>query len=115
VAEVTRLHGKAFPVSSGAAAMYSGHAGAMVMLWVSGAPLAPMAARMVTEMEAAIAAGDSPFTPVGVRGIDGRSVYELSGLGQRHFYFRSAALVVWLGADETVAEAALAEALAFYP
>ena len=114
VAEVTRLHDKSFPLSSGAAAMY-GQSGEMVMLWVTGTPAQPLAAKMISDMEAAIEKAESPFTPVGVRTISERTVHELTGMGQRHFYFQSAASVVWLAADTAVAETALAEALNFYP
>lgn len=114
VAEVTQLHNKAFPLSSGAAAMYGGP-GSMVMLWVTGSPTQLIAKQMVSQMESAIAEGESPFTPKGTRQLGGRDVFELSGMGQRHFYFRSSELVVWLAADETLAETALAEALSFYP
>ncbi len=114
VAEVTRLHNKSFPLSSGAAAMY-GRSGEMVMLWVTGTPARPMAAKMISDMKTAIEEADSPFTPVGVRNISDRTVHELTGMGQQHFYFQSAALVVWLSVDEPIAEIALAEALDFYP
>jgi hypothetical protein len=114
VAEVTRLHDKTFPLSSGAAAMY-GRTGEMVMLWVTGTPARPLAAKMISDMEVAIEKAESPFTPVGVRTISERSVHELTGMGQQHFYFQSEASVVWLAADAAVAETALAEALIFYP
>jgi hypothetical protein len=114
VAEVTRLHGKSFPLSSGAAAMY-GTSGEMVMLWVTGTPARPMASKMISDMESAIETAESPFTPVDVRNIDDRAVYELTGMGQQHYYFQSATLVVWLAADVSVAEPALTEVLDFYP
>ncbi len=114
VAEVTRLHNKSFPLSSGAAAMY-GHSSEMVMLWVTGTPAQPLAAKMVSDMKTAIEKVESPFTPVGVRKISDRTVHELTGMGQQHFYFQSASLVIWLAADEPIAETALAEALDFYP
>ena len=114
VAGVTRLHNKSFPLSSGAEAMY-GRSGEMVMLWVTGTPAQPLAAKMISDMQTAIEKVESPFTPVSVRNINGRTVHELTGMGQRHFYFQSAALVVWLAADEPVAETALTEALDFYP
>lgn len=114
IAEVSRLHGQEFPLSSGAVATY-GRPGASVTLWIAGSPARLMAVRMVAQMEDAIATAESPFTPLGVRQMDGRDVYELSGMGQRHFYFRSADLVVWLATDEDVAEAALDEISAFYP
>ncbi len=114
VAEVTRLHNKSFPLSSGAAAMY-GRPGEMVMLWVTGTPAQLLAGKMISDMETAIEKVDSPFTPVGVRNISDRTVHELTGMGQQHFYFQSAALVVWLAADDSIAETALAETLDFYP
>lgn len=113
VSEVSQLHRKTFPLSAAAAATYRGQSSSAT-LWVAGAPARLLASRLIKEMEAAIASTSSPFSPVGTRQLDGRVVYELSGLGQRHFYFRSAELVVWLAADEVVAEDALAATLDFY-
>jgi hypothetical protein len=114
VAEVTRMHGRSFLLTSGAHGIY-GVRGESATLWVTGAPSRFLAERMVIAMAEAIDTKESPFTPVGVRQIDGRPVYELTGLGQRHYYFRSAAVVIWLGVDEAIAETTLAEVLAFYP
>ncbi len=112
VAEVARLHGKDFPLTSGAMAVYGdGEA----MLWVSGTLLRWTAAEMVRAMEEKIALGRSPFTPTGTRDADGRTVYALTGMGQQHFYFQSGNLVVWLAADDPVADQALAQTLKFYP
>src|SRR3972149_1970503 len=93
VAEVTRLHGKEFPLTSGAMAEYGG---GEVMLWVSGAPLRWTAAEMMRAMTDKIAEGRSPFTPTETREAGGRTVYELSGMSQRHFYFQSGSLIIWL-------------------
>lgn len=120
VAEVTRLHGKEFPLTSGAMAMYGDGA---VTLWVSGAPARLIANEMVRAMTDKIAdasagsaqGGRAPFTPTGTRDMDGRTVYELTGMGQRHFYFQSGRLVVWLATDETLAGQALVEVAQFYP
>nr|MBI2903954.1 hypothetical protein [Chloroflexota bacterium] len=117
VAEVSRLHSKEFPLISGAMAT---NGEGVVVLWVSGAPAGPMAAEMVRAMtdkiaDASAGSARSPFTPLGERQMNGRAVYELSGMGQRHFYFQSGNLVIWLAADETIAENALDEALQFYP
>lgn len=114
VAEISQMHGQGFPLITGGVAAY-GQGGAAATIWASGTPFSLSAARMVAQMESAIRGGSSPFTPVTVRQIDGRDVYELTGMGQRHFYFRSATLVIWLAADEPIAEAALAETLEFYP
>ena len=111
VDEIARLHGKAFPLVSGAEATYGGGA---ITVWVSGAPAAPMAAEMVRVMTDKIAEGRSPFTPEGSRTVGTAEVYVLSGMGQQHFYFQVGALVVWLAADQRVAETALQETLTFY-
>jgi hypothetical protein len=117
VAEVTRLHGKEFPLISGAMATYGE---GVVLLWVSGAPASPMAAGMVRAMtdkiaDASAGSARSPFTPVGRRQMDGRTVYELSGMGQRHFYFQSGSFVIWLAADDAIAEGAIKDVMEFYP
>lgn len=112
VAEVVRLHGKDFPLTSGAMAVYGG---GTATLWVSGAPAAPLAAEMVCAMRDKIAEGRSPFQPLETRELADRTVYVLEGMGQRHFYFQAGALVAWLAADEAIAEQALAETLLFCP
>jgi len=68
-----------------------GRSDKMAMLWVTGVPLQPIAKQMVAAMEDAIETGESPFTPVGILDVNGRQVYELTGMGQRHYYFRSGA------------------------
>ena len=115
VAEVARLHGKEFPLTSGAMATYGGDGA--VTLWVSGVPVNLVANEMVHAMTDKILKGRSPFTPVGTHDMNGRTVYELVGMGQQHFYFQAGSLVVWLTTpmDEALAELALREVLAFYP
>jgi hypothetical protein len=90
------------------------YGGGAATLWVSGSPAAPMAAAMVRAMRDKIAEGRSPFTPLGTRSLSGSEIYELTGMGQSHFYFRTGALVVWLAADKALAESALQEAVTFY-
>lgn len=113
VAEITRLHQKNFEVKSGAMGMY-GKKGE-INVWVAGFSSSAAATPMMNAMREKIAAGGSPFTPVGTRQILGRSVYELNGMGQKHFYFQSGVLVIWLAANSEIAEQALAEILRFYP
>ena len=111
VADITRLHGKDFPLTSGAMAVYGGGA---VTLRVSGAPAAPIAAEMVRVMRDKIAEGRSPFQPLETRELVDRTIHVLEGMGQRHFYFQAGVLVVWLAADEALAEQALMDTLLFY-
>ena len=42
-------------------------------------------------------------------------IFELDGLGQRHYYFRSGLLVIWIAVNNDLAEDALSELLMFYP
>ncbi len=111
--EINRLHGLEFPISSGAVGVY-GELGE-ITIWVSGAPTRFMADRMMKDMELRIAEGNSPFTPLGARDGGDRMIYELDGLGQKHFYYQSGKLLIWLAANHNIAEQALAETLMFYP
>lgn len=111
VDDISGLHGKRFPLVAGARAVYGGGA---VTLWVSGAPVAPMAAEQVQVMAEKIAEGRSPFTPLGTRMANQTRIYALSGIGQQHFYFQAGTLVVWLAADAALAETALQETVTFY-
>src|SRR3990172_85166 len=57
----------------------------------------------------------SPFSPVGERQDGTRIVYELDGMGQKHFYFQSGKMIVWLAVNPERAEEALTQVLKFYP
>lgn len=112
VADFSNLHGKQFPLTSGAVGIYGDH---QATLWVAGAPLNLMAARMVTAMRDKIAEGNSPFTPRGEYQDNQRTIYILEGMGQKHFYFQSQNLVIWLAADADIADAALQQLKEIYP
>jgi len=113
VEEINNLHNLKFPLSSGAVAVYGSQG--KVTLWVSGAPTKWMAKRLTSDMEARIAEGNSPFNPIGARNDGSRAIYELDGLGQKHFYFQSNNLLIWVAADHEIAENVLSEILLFYP
>ena len=74
-----------------------------------------MAGRLVTAMKYKIAQLHTPFTPLAKREYDQRTVYELVGMGQQHFYFRSGNLVIWLAVNGQEANLALEQVLMFYP
>ena len=115
MAEFTQLHGNDFPLTSGAVGMYgSDHS---ITLWVAGAPFQTIANRMLVAMRDRIAgeSGNSPFLPVGERKDNSRTIYELEGMGQKHFYFQSGKLIVWLAVDPEKAEETLTQILKFYP
>jgi hypothetical protein len=115
IAEFSRLHGSDFPLTSGAVGMYGGNHSAT--LWVAGAPFKLMTGRMLAAMRDKIAStkGRSPFSPVGERQEGSRTIYELDGMGQKHFYFQSGKLIVWLAVNPERAEDVLNQVLMFYP
>ena len=110
---IAQLHRQHFPLSGAAVGTYR-DGGQSATLWVSESPVALLASRMELAMEQAIATKESPFMPEESRRVDGRVIHVLTGMGQGHYYFRSGNLVVWLAADQALAEAALTEILNFY-
>jgi hypothetical protein len=113
VAEITRLHQEDFSLSSGAMGMYG--ANNEITLWIAGLSENSKAGQMVDAMNHKIAQGGSPFIPSGERRIKGRTIYQLDGMGQKHFYFQSGDLVLWLAADPLLAESAIQQLLEAYP
>jgi hypothetical protein len=111
--ELTRLHQKGFPLASAAVGMYGTEH--QVTLWVSGAPIRSLAGRMLATMRDKIGEGRSPFTSLGELKDGNRLIYELEGMGQRHYYFQSGKLLIWMAASPELADQALAEVLKFYP
>lgn len=110
--EVARLHGKELALNSAGVGVYGPEQS--ITIWAAGAPLKPLAGRMLSVMRDKISEGNSPFAPLGERRDGKRIVYELEGLGQKHFYFQSGNLIVWLAADAELAEPALEQTLEFY-
>lgn len=111
--EFSRLHQQEFPLMAGAIGTYGLNPEAK--LWVGEVLFEFMASRMVTEMRDKIAEGNSPFLPTGELQQAGRTIYALDGMGQKHFYFQSGKLIVWLAANEDLADQALQDTLEFYP
>ncbi len=113
IADVTRLHGQQFSLTSGGVGSY-GERGE-IALWVTGSITNFFAKKLINDMEESITQSDSPFVPIGKSELDGRTIYQLEGMGQKHFYFQAGNLVVWLAADPDQAGCALASVLDFYP
>ena len=70
---------------------------------------------MITDMRDKIALAETPFTPLGEIIQGRRTIYELVGMGQQHYYFRSGNLVIWLAVNEQQSDLALQQVLDFYP
>jgi hypothetical protein len=77
--------------------------------------LKPVAGKMMIDMRDKIALVTSLFTSTAERQQADRMAYALDGMGQKHFYYQSRKLIIWLAADENIAEQALEETLEFYP
>ncbi len=113
VTEITRMHGKEFPIVSGAMGMYGDTN--QISLWVAGFSDRSTAIQIVSAMEEKIATGNSPFTPTVQQQVRDRTVYHLDGMGQKHIYFQSSNLVVWLAADPSLSDQAIQQIEEVYP
>ena len=112
IAEFENLHGKQFPISSGSIGIYGNQ---QATLWVAGASSDSVALNMVETMEKKIAQGNTPFKPLEQTQLETRTIYSLEGMGQKHYYFQSKNLVIWLAANPSVADAAIQQILEVYP
>lgn len=112
VDEINRLHGINFTLSYGLVGIYGNE---LATIWVSGSPDPETARQMIMDMRDRIAEVRSPFINARVREIGNQLVYELEGLGKKHFYFQSGSRVIWLAAEPMLAEQALREVLEYYP
>ena len=113
LAELAWMHGQDFQLEEAVVGIY-GEEGE-ITIYVAGVDKNSIAEGLVHDMRDKIAAVDSPFEPVAERVIEQRTLYELDGLGQKHFYFDSGKLIIWLAVDAGLAEDALEQVLRFYP
>ena len=111
ISEFTDLHGKSFPVTSGAVGIYGNRD---ITLWVASTASDSLALELTNAMQDRIAEGTSPFTPVDEINNRNRKVYALEGMGQKHYYFQSQNLVIWLAANPALADEALQQTLEVY-
>lgn len=111
IAVITDLHGQEFPVDFGAVGIYGNRD---VFLWIAGAASESIAVEMTNAMQQKLAEGNSPFTPIDEIDSRNRKVYALEGMGQRHYYFQSENLVIWLAANPAFADKALQQILEVY-
>lgn len=114
VTEIARLHGKSFDLTSGTVARYDRN-GTDATLWVGETPNPKAAADMIRQMTEGIRAGRSPFKGLEEINADGRAVYALSGMGQRHVYFADGNRTVWAAADSAIFGHVLEDLLTRYP
>jgi len=112
MAEFENLHGKQFPLTSGAIGIYGDQ---QITVWAAGTSSELIASQMVEAMQKRIAEGNSPFTPLTQDNNNNRSVYVLEGMGQKHFYFQSKNLVIWVAVEPALADTVIQQTLEVYP
>jgi hypothetical protein len=112
VADFENLHGKQFPVTSGSIGVYGNNE---ITLWAAGASSEAVALVMTNAMKEKIAKGNSPFTPLEQFDQGNRTIHVLEGMGQKHYYFQSKNLVIWLAVNPALADQALQQTLEVYP
>lgn len=104
--EFAQLHGQGFDLVNGYRAEYaSGESKAT--LWVGQAKDATAAQSMVQTMADKIAAGNPMFTDLQQLSISGRTIYEVKGQGQYHFFYATNDKIVWVATDPANAVEAL--------
>ena len=110
--EINRLHGRSIPSLDAFVAHYE-RDNAVAMLYISRSYIAPMArwqlSRMVKGIRKGEANAEGQFFHLKAREQDGVTLYSAVGTGQIHYFYRSGPLIVWLAADPSVAQAALAD------
>lgn len=110
LAKIGRLHGQDFSLVDGAVARYGD---STATVWVSSTRTTSLAAQQVQAMTGRISEGRSPFTPLGRKEVEGITVYSLTGMGQRHYYFQLERRVVWLAVTAELADQALGELIRY--
>jgi hypothetical protein len=111
ITAITNLHGKQFPVDDGVVGIYGN---GEITVWVAGAASESIAAQMTNAMQKKIMEGNSPFTPIDQINTGNRKVYALEGMGQKHYYFQSQNMVIWLAVSPAFANDALQQILEVY-
>ncbi len=105
--EINRLHGKDVGAEAGYVAHYE-RDGAAAMVYFAQASSAAEAGRQLNEMSARIRKGDTPFSQLTSSKQGKVTIYSALGQGQKHYFYRRDASVIWLAADEPVARQSLA-------
>ena len=108
--EINRLHRGNFRLTGAAVALY-GDAAATV--WIGGTQDVSRASLITSQMTKSIARSNNPFTPVGERQLRGIDVYELTGMGQIHYYFQVGNRIYWLAVEPYLADQGLSDLLDF--
>lgn len=102
--QMRELHGMGIGMVDGYIAQYRAD-GDSAMVWVGQAESSSAAKELLERMTERIADGNESFRNLEEMVIDGKEVYSVLGGGERHYYYRSSDMVIWLsiGASEPLA------------
>ncbi|MDR5695151.1 MAG: hypothetical protein QN198_01775 [Armatimonadota bacterium] len=114
VEEINRLHGRPVISDSGVIAQYGGELG-KATVWITRARSPLQATWLLWRMNRRMRRGIQVFSAPQQLEMEGRVVFVTEGLGQKHFYYQSGALILWLAAPPYVADGALRELLRRFP
>ncbi|MGE5138536.1 MAG: hypothetical protein ACM3JD_03655 [Rudaea sp.] len=100
--EFSKLHGEGFDLVNGYRAEYDG-AGGAATLYVGQAKDNAAADAMVKQMASKISEGNAMFTDLKELVISDRTIYQVSGQNQLHFFYAINDKIVWLATDRELA------------
>ncbi len=106
LAEFEAMHGSSFDLKTGYRADYADGT-ATATLWVGQAQSANAAQTLVKDMADKIGTGNPMFTGLQDLSIGDRTIYEVQGQGQLHFFYAANDKIVWLASDADHAPDAL--------
>ncbi|MEE8374515.1 MAG: hypothetical protein V3R87_12460 [Dehalococcoidia bacterium] len=95
LSQMRTLHGTEIGVIDGYIARYEG-GGDRVTVWVGQAEDPSAAQGLLELMTEKIAAGNPSFRDLEQMLVDGKGVYSVVGGGERHYYYRDGAIVIWV-------------------
>jgi hypothetical protein len=108
-AQTEQLHGKGLGQGFDEAWIARYGDGAESTLWVSRSASADDAETLMDRMTVSIEKGTSPFTNLTIEEVDEVEVVALDGMGQKHYYFRVANDLYWLGIEPALGQQGLEE------
>lgn len=111
--ELFRLHGKRMGLANGYVGEYRGDMGSAT-IYYSVAKNEDVAVKLLEFMVKRIGEGNKYFQGLKEERKNDFIFYSVTGMGQRHFFFRIADKVIWIAADAPIAEMFLDESLEKY-
>ena len=98
---INRLHGKKIKLHDGIVAHYEKD-GKMAMVWIGLASNGGEAKTLINQMVGRIKGGSKVFSFVKQFKSRGTEIFQLSGMGQRHFIYQKSDKVIWVSLDQKV-------------